>query len=91
MRSIRPVRQLGAIVAAAVLSIGSVFVSEAAAMPDVPVTMHMDLNSRKTSIYDGLLVLCAWLQGFGRRYIHGYKDKNDINLDDVTMNYVNHL
>ena len=54
MRMIRPVRQLGAIVAAAVLSIGSVFVSEAAAvMPDVPVTMHMDLNSRKTSIYDG--------------------------------------
>ena len=73
MRIIRPVRQLGAIVAAAVLSIGSVFVSEAAAvMPDVPVTMHMDLNSRKTSIYDGYSSMClAWASG--RRYIHGYK------------------
>ena len=54
MSGFRPVRQLGAFVAAAVLSIGSVFVSEAAAVkPQVPVSMHMDINSRRTSIYDG--------------------------------------
>ena len=88
MRMVRPVRQLGAIVAAAVLSIGSVFVSEAAAvMPDVPVTMHMDLNSRKTSIYDGYSSYVLGYRASEEDTFTVTKDKNDINLDDVTMNY----
>ena len=54
MRMIRPVRQLGAIVAAAVLSIGSVFVSEAAAvMPDGPGPLPLDLKGRRASGSDG--------------------------------------
>lgn len=88
MRMVRPVRQLGAIVFAAVLSIGSVFVSEAAAItPDVPVTMHMDLNSRKTSIYDGYSSYVLGYRASEEDTFTVTKDKNDINLDDVTMNY----
>lgn len=84
----RPVRQLRALVFAAALSLGSVFVSEAAAVKsEVPVTMHMDLNSRKTSIYDGY---SSYLLGYRASENDTFtvtKDKNDINLDDVTMNY----
>ena len=51
MSGFRPVRQLGAFVAAAVLSIGSVFVSEAAAVkPQVPCLLY---TSRKGDAEDG--------------------------------------
>ena len=88
MSGFRPVRQLGAFVAAAVLSIGSVFVSEAAAVkPQVPVSMHMDINSRRTSIYDGYSTYVLGYRASEEDTFTVTKDKNDINLDDVTMNY----
>lgn len=82
-----PIRQLGAMVFAAVLSIGSVFVSEAAIMAESPVTMHMDMNSRNTPIYDGY---STYLQGYRASEEDTFmitKDRSDINLDDVTLNY----
>lgn len=88
MSGFRPVRQLGAFVAAAVLSIGSVFVSEAAAVkPQVPVSMHMDINSRRTSIYDGYSTYVLGYRASESDTFTVTKDRNDINLDDVTMNY----
>lgn len=88
MRHIRPVRQLGAMMLAAVLSIGTVFVSEASAIkPEAPVTMHMDINSRKTSIYDGYSTYVLGYRASESDTFTVTKDKNDINLDDVTMNY----
>lgn len=84
----RPIRRLGAMMLAAVLSIGSSFVSEASAIkPPAPVTMHMDLNSRKTSIYDGYSTYVLGYRASESDTFTVTKDKNDINLDDVTMNY----
>lgn len=88
MRIFRPVRQLGALVLAVILSMGCVFVSEAAAVkPQVPVSLHMDINSRKTSIYDGY---STYVFGYRASDLDTFtitKDKEDVNLDDVTMNY----
>ena len=55
MRRYMSVKRLGALVLAAVLSVSAAFVSEAAASfkAEVPVTLHLDVNSRRTTIYDG--------------------------------------
>ena len=55
MRRYMSVKRLGALVLAAVLSVPAAFVSEAAASfkAEVPVTLHLDVNSRRTTIYDG--------------------------------------
>lgn len=65
MRRYMSVKRLGALVLAAVLSVSAAFVSEAAASykAEVPVTLHLDVNSRRTTIYDGYSSIC-WGTGY---------------------------
>ena len=61
MRRYMSVKRLGALVLAAVISVSAAFVSEAAASykTEVPVTLHLDVNSRRTTIYDGYSSPCS--------------------------------
>lgn len=88
MRRYMPLRKVGALMLTAALSIATAFVSEAGAVrPHVPVTLHMDVNSRRTSIYDGY---ASYILGYRASEYDTFtitKDRSDVNLDDVTMNY----
>ena len=89
MRRYMSVKRLGALVLAAVLSVPAAFVSEAAASfkAEVPVTLHLDVNSRRTTIYDGY---SSYLLGYRVSEYDTFtvtKDKSDVDLNEVTLNY----
>ena len=89
MRRYMSVKRLGALVLAAVLSVSAAFVSEAAASykAEVPVTLHLDVNSRRTTIYDGY---SSYLLGYRVSEYDTFtvtKDKSDVDLNEVTLNY----
>lgn len=89
MRRYISIKRLGALVMAAALSVSAAFVSEAAATykAEVPVTLHMDVNSRRTTIYDGY---SAYLLGDRVSEYDTFtvtKDQNDVDLSQVTLNY----
>lgn len=89
MRRYKSVKRLGVLLAAAVLSLAAAFVSEAGAVAntEVPVTLHLDMNSRKTSIYDGY---SAYLLGNRVSESDTFmvtKDRNDVDLEGVILNY----
>ena len=89
MRRYGSVKRLGALVLAAVLSVSAAFVSEAAASfkAEVPVTLHLDVNSRRTTIYDGY---SSYLLGYRVSEYDTFtvtKDKSDVDLNEVTLNY----
>lgn len=89
MRRYMSVKRLGALVLAAVLSVSAAFVSEAAASykTEVPVTLHLDVNSRRTTIYDGY---SSYLLGYRVSEYDTFtvtKDKSDVDLNEVTLNY----
>lgn len=88
MRGFKLLRQFGAFAAAVVLSAGCAFVSEAAALDsNVPVSLHMDVNSRKTSIYDGYSTYVSGCRASELDTFTVTKDGEDVDLDNVTMNY----
>lgn len=88
MRGFRLFRQLGALMVLAILSAGCTFVSEAAVLDSkVPVSLHMDINSRKTSIYDGYSTYVSGYRASDQDTFTITKDSDDVNLADVTMNY----
>ena len=60
MRRYMSVKRLGALVLAAVLSVPAAFVSEAAASfkAEVPVTLHLDVNSRRTTFTMDIRPIC---------------------------------
>lgn len=89
MRRYISFKRLGALVLAAALSVSAAFVSEAAATykAEVPVTLHMDINSRRTTIYDGY---STYLLGYRVSEYDTFtvtKDKSDVDLSQVTLNY----
>lgn len=89
MKRYESVKRLSVLLAAAVISMAAAFVSEARAVSntEVPVTLHLDMNSRKTSIYDGY---SSYLLGNRVSEIDTFivtRDNNNVNLDDVILNY----
>lgn len=85
----RRMKRIGTFVLAAVMAAGLSFISEASMGKSgkIPLTLHMDVTSRQISIYDGYT-----------SYVTGYRvsetdtftvtrDNNNVNLDDVTLNY----
>ena len=89
MKRYESVKRLSVLLAAAAISMAAAFVSEARAVSntEVPVTLHLDMNSRKTSIYDGY---SSYLLGNRVSEIDTFivtRDNNNVNLDDVILNY----
>ena len=89
MKRYESVKRLSVLLAAAVISMAAAFVSEPRAVSntEVPVTLHLDMNSRKTSIYDGY---SSYLLGNRVSEIDTFivtRDNNNVNLDDVILNY----
>ncbi len=78
----------------AALAVGSTFSSQAgsALKKEVPLTLHMDINSRQTPIYDGYT---SYVMGnrvsekdtFTITKNTDTKGGNDLNLADVTLSY----
>lgn len=89
MKRYKSVRRLGVLLAAAVMSMSAAFVSEARAVSntEVPVTLHLDMNSRKTSIYDGYSSYLLGTRVSDSDTFTVTKDRKDVNLDDVLLNY----
>lgn len=89
MRRYKSVKRLGVLLGAAVMSLAAVFVSEARAVSntEAPVTLHLDTNSRKTSIYDGYssYVLGSRVSEYDTFTVT--RDNNNVNLEDVLLNY----
>ena len=89
MRRFSPLRQIGILVLAAALSLPGAFASQAGAVSqtEVPLTLHLDVNGRRTSLYDGY---SSYLLGFRVSDYDTFtvtKDSIEVNLDDVMMNY----
>ena len=63
---------------AAAFAVGSTFSSQAGSSfkKDVPLTLHMDINNRQTSVYDGYT-----------SYVMGTKNTDQVDLGDVTLSY----
>lgn len=89
MEQYRALRQFVAMALAAVFTISAAFVSEAssAVLKTAPLTLHLDLNSRQVSIYDGYT---SYVMGYRASETDTFSitaDKNGIDLDDAVLNY----
>jgi hypothetical protein len=82
------IRPCLALAVTAVLTVSSAFISEASAVKEeTPLTLHMDINNRQTAIYDGY---SSYVMGYRASEYDTFTvttDSNDIDLDDVVMNY----
>lgn len=82
------VRRLCVLALSAAMAVSAAFLSEASAVKEeTPLTLHMDVNNRQTAIYDGYT---SYVMGYRASEYDTFtvtKDTNNINLDEVTMNY----
>lgn len=78
-----------ALAAAAALTIAGAFTAQAgsAGKPPVPVTLHLDVNNRQTAVYDGYTSYVMGNRVSDKDTFTITKDRNDVNLDDVILNY----
>ncbi len=83
-------RQMTEVMAlSAAMSMALAFGSPAAALQkqNVPVTLHMDKNSRPTQIYDGYTSYVTGLRVSEGDSFTVTRDKAGVDLKDVTLNY----
>lgn len=89
MKGAKWVKRWKALLAAGVLSMAAAFVSEGKAVSntEVPLTLRLDTNSRRTSIYDGY---GSYLLGNRVSELDTFtvtKNNSEVNLEDVILNY----
>ena len=89
MKQYGSVKWLGTWLLAAVMALSAPFCAQAAAVPsqNVPVTLHMDVNSRQTAVYNGYTSYVMGNRASEYDTFTITRDSGDISLDDVTMNY----
>ena len=85
----KTVRRLQTLVLAAILTISAPTAAQAAsaAVPETPVSLHMDMNSRGVSIYNGYTSYVMGYRASENDTFTVTSDENGVDLEDVTMNY----
>ena len=82
-------RCMKALAAAVLLTIAGAFSAQAgsADKTPVPVSLHLDVNSRQTAVYDGYTSYVMGNRISEKDTFTITKDENGVNLDDVILNY----
>ena len=82
-------RYMKALAAAVLLTIAGAFSAQAgsADKTPVPVSLHLDVNSRQTAVYDGYTSYVMGNRISEKDTFTITKDENGVNLDDVILNY----
>lgn len=90
MRQYRSLRQLAMVLLTITMVLSAAFVSEAsaaAAVKSAPLTLHLDVNSRRTSIYDGYTSYVMGYRASEQDTFTITKDKNGVDLENASLNY----
>lgn len=90
MRQLKAAKRLLTALLTVTFTVGAVFVSEASSSTfkaDVPVTLHMDVSSRRTAIYDGYSTYRIGYRVSENDTFTVTKDRGDVDLAEAVLNY----